>query len=882
MWTAPKALAARIGAFFGSRAIDRDLDDELEAHLAMLADDNERAGMTPSEARRSARLRLGNVDALKERHRDVRGLPAIETLIQDLRYALRTMRRDAAFAAFAITIVGLGVGASVTIFSVVDAILLRPLPFQDPSRLVWIANTGEDGLSGQTVPVNHFVDLRSRSKSLSDVAAYFAHYGVGDSKLTGDGEPLRLTGIAVSQNFFGVLGVAPQLGRVFAGDECKGHWGAPQVVVLSDRLWTTHFAADPTIVGRRLILNDAPVTVVGVMPPSFDFAAVFAPGSRVDVYLPLPLTDELDHYGNTVSMVGRLKAGVTVPQAQAEVKVLGPQIRRRDPDRFFALELTSLDDHVTGRLRPALLVLVSAVGMVMLIVCANLSNLLMARTATRQREMAIRAALGAGRRRLIRQMLTESLVLSGCGAALGLVVAVAGTRALAQLDAVSLPLLGSVRIDVGALVVAVLMAMLTGLVFGLVPALRVPVVAVQGSLKDGGRVSSPGRRDAWIRGVLVVSEIAFACVLLVGAGLLMRSFLRVLDVNLGFRPERTAVLRIDPSARYSTRAERNAYYDEALRRVKAIPGVEEAGLTDVLPLGRNRSWSAGAKEREYSREHLPPDAFVRVVSDGYLKAMGIPLRAGRDFTHHDTASSKRVILINETLARALWPGQDPIGHTVKYVDPEREVIGVVGDVRHLALEKGSGGEMYLPIRQTDDYSSVDLVVRTALPPAALASEIRVALKPLEPNLPTNEFRTLQQIVDKAVSPRRLVVTLLVGFAGFALVLASLGIYALISYSVNQRTQELGIRTALGASAGALQASVMIETMRLAGLGLLAGLAASWALARTLDGLLFGVEANDPFTFVGMTIVLATVAAAAGYLPARRASRIDPLVALRGD
>jgi putative ABC transport system permease protein len=880
MLTRLKQMGSRIRAFFRSSDLDRDFDDELESHLTLLAEAHIRRGMSPEQARREARLELGGPTQLREAHREARGVPFVDTVLQDLRYAFRTLRRDAGFTTFAILIVGLGIGASSTVFSVVNALLLRPLPFRDSGRLVWIANSGTEGdLSGQTVPVGPFVDLRDHNQSFSDIAAYYAFYGVGDRKMTGDGEPERFTGVPVSQNLFPFLGVQPQLGRSFTQEECQKN---DPVVLLSAGLWKRRFASDPGIVGRKLTLNDRPFTVIGVMPSSFDFGSVFAPGSRIDLFFPLPLTPQINRQGNTLSMIGRLKPGVTVQQAQAELNVLSEPIRVRHNRGELRFKASLLEDHVSGRLRPALFVLACAVGVVMLIVCANLSNLQLARAATRQKEMAIRVAMGAGRSRLIRQMLTESVVLSCCAAALGLILAVAGTRLLAQLDSISLPLRESIHFDLGALGFTLLIAVLTGLMFGLVPALQVPAAAVHDSLKDANRGSSEGKSHHWIRAALVVSEIAFACVLLVGAGLLIRSFLRVLDVNLGFRPERAAALRIDPSSQYSTRAKRNAYFDEVLRVVKSVPGIEAAGLTDVLPLGHNRSWSAGAKDQTYSREHPPPDVFVRIVSDGYLKAMGIPLRAGRDLTESDNASSKPVILINETLARALWPGRDPIGQTATYVDVDRQVVGVVGDVRHLALEQGSGCEMYLPIRQTGDYSSVDLVVRTTLPPAGLASAIRAAMQPLDPNLPKNDFRALQELVDKAVSPRRFVVLLLAGFSGFALILASLGIYGVISYSVNQRTQEIGIRMALGASARALQASILRQTLVLAAVGMLLGAVASWMLTRALSGLLFGVTATDPATFFGMFVILTAVAAMAGYFPARRASRIDPMAALRAN
>jgi predicted permease len=800
-------------------------------------------------------------------------------MLQDLRYTLRTLRRDAAFTTFALLIVGLGIGACTTVFSVVNALLLRPLPFREPDRLVWIANRDVSGLSGQTTQVGHFLDLRDQNRSFSDLAAYFAFYGVGDNKLTGQGEPERLSGAPVSENFFQLLGVQPQLGRLFTREECQ--WNGPKAVLLSHGLWARRFASDPRIVGRPLILNDEPVTVVGVLPASFDFASVFAPGSRIDLYFPFPLSPETNRWGNTLAIIARLKSGVTVDSARAELRILVPQITRAHPERnSFEGNLRLLNERVSGRMRPALLVLAGAVGVVMLIVCANLSNLLLARTATRQKEIAIRTALGAGQRRLIRQMLTESLVLSCGGAALGVILAVAGTRTLARLEGISIALLANVRMDATALGFAVVMAVLTGLTFGLAPVLQVPAIAIHDALKDTSRSSTESRGRNWIRSSLVVSEIAFACVLLVGAGLLIRSFLKVLDVNLGFRPERAAALRVDPDSRYRTQAQQNAYFDEVLRRVKAVPGIAAAGLTDALPLGRNRSWGAPAKGQTYARGQYPV-AFVRVVSDGYLGAMGIPLRAGRDISERDTPSSEPVILINETMARRLFPDANALGQIIRACG-ERRVVGVVGDVRHLALEQGAGMEMYLPMRQCQDYASVDLVVRTTLPPAELAAAVRAALKPIEPNLPGNDFRTLDQLVDKAVSPRRFVVVLLGGFALFALVLASLGIYGVISYSVAQRTQEIGIRMALGASAGDLQARIVLQTLSLAAVGMLLGAGASWALGRALSGFLFEVTATDPVTFAGMLGVLTVVAGMAGYLPARRASRIDPMVALRAD
>jgi len=879
MSDAIRAFFSRLRAIFLKSRLDDDFSEELAAHLDLLAAENEKTGITPQEARRLALLRLGGRERTRELHREERGLPFLEVLGQDVRYAARTLRRDYSFALFAILIVGLGVGASCTIFSVVNTLLIHSLPFRDPQRLVWVANhedaTGD--MSAKTTQVDHFLDLREKNQSFADMAAYMAFYGIGDAKLIGDGEPERLTSVPVTQNFFSLLGIAPKMGRQFSADECK--WKGPKAVILSDAIWRRRFAADPNIVGRTLPFDGGPVAVVGVLPASFDFGTIFAPGTRIDIFEPFPLSPETNKWGNTLSIVGRLKPGATVKSAQAEVTVLAKLDKQAHADRNdFDPMVYGLAEHVSGRLRPALFVLATAVGVVMLIVCANLSNLLLARGATRQKEIAIRAALGAGKRRLIRQMLTESLMLSCCGAVVGLVLALVGTRVLSHLSSVSIPLLGEVHIDASVMGFTLLIAVATGLIFGLVPALQVRDVKLYDTLKDSTRGSSQGRGHAWIRNALVISEIGLACVLLVGAGLLIRSFLRVLDVDMGFHPERAAAVRIDPSSSYKTQEQRNAYFTEALHRVLDVPGIEAAGLSDALPLGHNRSWGIAAKGVVYTPENYP-NGFPRIISDGYFHAMGIPLKKGRDFSERDDKNTLAVIILNETCARNLWPGEDPIGKIVAE-DVDRTVVGLVGDVHHMALEEGSGNEFYIPIRQIQDYGSVDLVVRTSMPTTELAGRLREALRPIEPDLPTQNLRTLQTLVDRAVSPRRFVVILLAGFAAFALVLASLGIYAVISYSVSQRTQEIGIRMALGASAEMLQKSILLQTLGLAGIGMTAGIAASWILARTLSGMLFGVTPGDPMTFAAMVVILAAVAGLAGYLPARRASRIEPMSALR--
>jgi predicted permease len=551
---------------------------------------------------------------------------------------------------------------------------------------------------------------------------------------------------------------------------------------------------------------------------------------------------------------------------------------RENPRRnTFRPKLVALDERINGRFRPALFVLACAVGVVMLIVSANLSSLQLARLSARQKELAVRVALGAGRGRLIRQTLTESLVLSFAGAIVGLGLTVAGTSVVSRLQAFDIPLLDRVGIDATAFGFAVLVAVLTGLLIGLLPAIQTPA-SVYDALKDGHRGSTRGGHTR-VRGALVVAEVALACVLLVGAGLLVRSFLHVLDVDLGFRPERLASLRIDPGARFPDQPSMNAYYDGAIASVRAVPGISHAALADVLPFDGDRSWGVAGEGQTYEKGHYP-EAFIRVVSDGYFGTMGIRIRAGRDFTPLDVPSSESVVVINQTLAHILWPGHDAVGQIIVQGRGRLRVVGVVADVRHDALEHGFTGEMYFSMRQSGDYKAVNLVVQTDLSATQLTSSVRAALQPIAPDLPRAEWRTVQQLVDKVASPRRFVVLLLAGFAGFALILAALGIYALVSYSVSLRTHEIGIRMALGASARDLRARIMSRTLALAGIGVLFGVAASGLLVRTMSGLLFGVTSTDPVTFVGAFVILSAVAAMAGYLPARRAARIDPSVALR--
>ncbi|HEV8486185.1 MAG TPA: ABC transporter permease [Blastocatellia bacterium] len=811
----------------------------------------------------------------------------MESLWQDLRFGARMLLKKPGFTLIAVVTLALGIGANTAVFSVVNALLVRPLPFREPDRLVWIASSApksagglvaaEGNLSGVTTQVGNFSDWRSMNQSFEDLAAYFAFFDYGSYTLTGSGEPERLRGVGVSQNFLDLLGVTPQMGRGFVDEECV--WNGRGAALLTHSFWEHRFGSDAGIVGRSITLNNQTTTVIGVLPPSFDFSSVFSPGSRIDLLVPFPLTAETDRWGNTLAVVGRLKPGVTLQSAQAEFDLITPQVTLNHPERNQnGARLTSLQERISGRFRPAFVVLFCAVGCVLLIACTNLSNLLLAQATSRRKEIAVRVALGAERSRLVRQMLTESVLLACCGAALGLPLAFLATRTLAGTRAISLPLLQTVQIDARALVFTLVAAFVTGLLFGIVPALQISRWDVHESLKDASRGSSEGGRGAWIRGTLVVSEIALACVLLVGAGLLIRSFQRLLEVDPGFRPEQAASWRIETGDRYPTTAQQNELYERVVRSVEAIPGVEAAGLTDALPLGRNRSWGVRAKGQAYTPETFPI-AFPRIIGPGYIKAMKIPVIAGREFTAHDTADSQNVLLVNETMARRLWPDRDALDQIALIGRDEWHVVGVVGNVRHGALEQEGSMEMYLPVAQNGS-GSMDLVIRAKLPMESLVPSVRAALGSVDSDLPNSDFQTLQEIVDQAVSPRRFVTVLLAGFSFLALILASLGIYGVISYSVNQRTNEIGIRIALGAQTPAVLKLILGQGVKLALIGLGIGLGGAFVLTRLLSSLLFGVQATDPFTFAGIALLLTSVALLACYIPARRATKVDPMVALR--
>lgn len=863
---------------------DADLDQEIAAHIQAATDENIRRGMEPDEARRVALVRFGGVAQAMEQHREARGLPALDMLRQDLRFTLRTLRRDRAYAFIVVLVLALGVGANTAVFSVVNTLLLRPLPFHEPDRLVWLAsNEGKGGLSDQTYTVSAFEEFRKHNRSFQDVTNYQTFFNSIQYKLNGQADPMPLVGVQVAQNFFPMLGIEPSLGRLFTPEECRK--GGPAAALLSYQLWQRQFGGDPTIVGRTITINaspadiSGPVTVVGVLPASFDFGTVFSPGMRVDFFVPAYL-DFWRTWGNTLALVGRLRPGVSLGQAQAESNTLFPQLRAAHKDWYedYKSTLSSLQDRVSGKLRRSLYVLWCAVGLMLLIVCINVSNLLLARAMSRGKEFALRTALGAGRGRLVRQLMTESFLLSGVGAGLGLLFAWMITAYLARQSHMALPLLSTVRVDAAAMAWTVLIAISVAAVFGLAPAFKLAAGSLHEALKDGGPGMSQGRRHERVRSVLVIAEVALASVLLVGSGLLLRSFLRLLDVDLGFAPSNVAAIKveIDDGGRI---ARRGPIVQQMLERVRAIPGIEAAGMTDMLPLDRNRSWGLVAKENVNDQKRH--GAFVYVVTPGYLETMGMRFRGGRDFSWSDGSEKQRAVIINEAAARREWPGKDPIGRVVYGVGRgESRVVGVIADVRESSLEDQADVQVYIPITQVDP-EGAELVVRTRLPISSIEPAVLATLRSLNPGQPRTQFRAIQQIVDHAVSPRRFLMLLVTSFAAFGLLLASLGIYGVISYSVSRQSQEIGIRMALGASAGRVQLSVVTQTVRLTMIGIAIGVVASFAVARGIRSLLFSTEPTDPLIFLATMLLLSTVALLAGQIPARRASRIDPIAVLRG-
>jgi predicted permease len=887
----------RIGAVLFRRRRDRELDAELGAHIGLAIDENIERGMSPDEARRQALIQFGGIEQARELQRQARGFMNLDILLQDLKYTLRTLGRDPGFALIAILILGLAIGANVAVFSVVNQLMLRPLPFPNSEQLVWIAPPPTKcGLSCATYSTDAYDEFRVGSRSYQDVTGYFAFSGPDNLSLRLDGAPIPATSIDVIDNFFQVLGVKPAMGRAFTAEDARN--GAPAVILLSDAWWRRQFGADPNIVGRAFDINGKQTTVIGVLPAWFDFGAVFAPGTKVDAITPLNLYGPPRDWGNIITFIGRLKPGITLQQAREDAARVAPTMcwNNKFPQTCGTYKDSvvpvPLKDYVTGKLGRSLVVLWSAVGAILLIACVNLSNLLLVRAAARSKEFAVRGALGASRPRIVRQLLTESLVLSTAGALFGLLLAFTLISWLAHQGAIALPLLSTLHMDGTALAWTVFIAVGAAALFGLVPGLRMAGNNLQETLKDSNAGSGQSRKHDRIRSIFVVSEVALACMLLVGAGLLLRSFLHVLDVDLGFQPEHAAAVKVDYDDSAPTEKariqRRTVIFEQILARIDALPGIEAAGMVDYLPLGQNRAWGIPFPKGVRRPDQLPDGPLVYVVTPGYFRSMGTRFR-GRDFTWSDGPDSQNVVVISASYARYLasfahWPNHDAIGQVITS-DPKNDptndlhVIGVADDVHEENVDGEAGWQIYYPATQAGP-SGAELVIRTTLPPAVLATSVLRTLRDMNPKQPLAEFRPIQRLVDHANSPRRFFMLLVVAFAALGLLLAALGIYGVISYSVTRQTTEIGIRMALGASASLVERQVLLDTLRLAFLGICLGAAASLASARLIAALLFDTSPWDAATYGAMACALLIIAAASGYIPARRAARISPLVALR--
>jgi len=898
-----RAVVSRIQGSVHRPKVERELTEELQTHAEMLTEENIQRGMSAEEAQRQAALTLGNRSHIHEDYRHQAGLPFLEVLAQDLRYALRMLRKAPGFTAIAIITLALGIGANAAIFSVVNGVLLQPLPYEDPSRLVFVfSHAPERGLPDSVTSPPDFRTLRARNRTLVNLSAFYT----ASFSLAARQQPERLRGEIVSSEYFTTLGVKPMIGRAFLPQEEK--WGEHHVVVVSEGFWRSHLNADPNINGKTLNLNDETYSVIGVMPASFY--------TRTPAVLWLPMAwkpkDNADSHNNYfLSMVGRLRPGISQPQARADLDAIMLSIAQQFPEnKGMGAGVKYLVEIWGGDVRLALIILLRAVGCVLLIACVNVANLALARSTGRQKEIAIRAALGAGRKRLFQQFLTESVLLSLIGGACGLGLAYFSLQLL-PLARNILPRMQQIQLDGWVLLFTFLISVLTGVFFGLLPALQnARVKGLNDTLKEGGRTSDSSSKSG-LRKALVVTEVALALVLLVCSALALKSFSRLLHVDRGFNADHVLSFVVplpdsyDPDqdpTRIGAPPRVVAFFQEFLTRIEQLPHVQAAGAVSGLPL-QGETWGKYFVPLD---RPLPTatdqiaDVQFRAVAGHYFKAMGIPLIKGRLLDEHDQANSPYAVLINQTLARRFWPGQDPIGKTVLLTPPENlipkdqippgfhvqhfSVVGVVADAHYGNLSSAPLPTVYASVQQHDYSLGPFITVRADGDPKALVDSIRSQLAQFDKSLPMASIATMDEVVSQSAAQPRLGTILLGSFGLLALVLAAIGIYGVMSYAVTQRSSEIGIRMALGASRSAVLGMVIFQGLRLAavglGIGLALGLTLAFALKRVLANLLFGVSATDPAIFLAIIGLLALVALLACFVPARRATKVDPMVALR--
>ncbi len=859
----------RLAGLFNKERRERELAEEIESHLRLHIQDNLQSGMTPEEARRDAVIRLGGIEPTKEICRDRRGVPVLEALMQDLGFGVRMLRRNPGFAAIAVVTLALGIGANTAVFSIVNGVLLRPLPFRGPAQLVVIGEWNPH-VASQAVGASYlnFDDWRRQNHVFDNMAA------CRDLRMTlvGRGEPQRVTGMGVSSAFFPLLGVEAYLGRTLAPEDENA--GRQTAVVISYGFYQKLFSGARSVLGQTLVLNNIPRTIVGVLPRGFRFL------QDVDCYTPLDVPAQARQIRGIrfLRVIARLKPGVSLLRAQSDMDGIAQHLAQdyAKYDEGWGVSLVSLEDKVVGHVRHGLLVLLGTVGFVLLIACANVANLLLSRGAARGKEIALRVALGAGRARVVVMLLLESLLLATVSAVAALALAFTSLELLRSLAPTNLPRLDEVSLDGRVLGFTLLVTLVTGLLFGSAPARQAARVNLLETLKEGERRSSCGRSR--LRGFLTVSEVAITLVLLIAAGLLGRSFLRLLSVNPGYRTEKVLSLELSlPQYKYPQDFQQAEFFRTLLDRAQALPGVRSIALTSAVPLSGNESRNSFAIEGRKTDE--AEWAALWSVTPDYFRTLGIPILQGRSFGEQDTKGAPEVAIINEGLARKYWPNRDAIGKRILFGDTGPTVVGVVGNVKQTGLADKDEPEMYLPYWQ-DPGPVMTLVAETEGDPLDLVAPLRALVRAVDKDQPIEHIQTMEDLLARSVAePRQL--TLLVGvFSLLSLVLVAVGIYGVISYSVSQRTHEIGIRMALGARRQDVFLLIIGQGTRHTFLGIAIGVAASFGLTRIMAGLLYGIEAGDPVTFAGVAALVVAVALAACYFPAWRAMRVDPVVALR--
>jgi predicted permease len=873
------SIKMRLRSMLRKSEIETELNEELRYHIERQTEQNIRLGMSPEEARYAARKAFGGFEQTKERSRDTRGVRWIEELWQDLRYGARMLVKNPGFTLAAVITLALGIGANTAIFSLVEALLLRPLPYAEPDRLVMLSDKGRAG-ERYNIPYPNFRDWRERAQSFEGMASIRNQ----TLNLTGVDNPLSLRGRTVNWNFFHLLGVQPQLGRLFVPEDDRR--GAARTALLSDGLWKAQFGGDPGVIGRKLTLDGESYEVIGVLPPGFAYF------QADDLYVPIgPFLkpDGLLQRGVTMGLyaLGRLKPGITLAQANSELSGIAAQLEREYPadnkDRGTATA-EPLQDVMSEGVRRSLWVLLSSVGFILMIACVNVANLLLVRAADRQKEIALRLALGAGRWRIVRQLLSESLLIALLGGALGALLGRWMLEGLLALAPGNIPHLNRVSLNMAVLLFTLGVSVLTSVLCGLLPALHAATTDLHAALKQGGRATAGASRDL-TRKTLLVVEVGLALVLLIGAGLLVRSMAQLMRVDPGFHTKNLLTMRLNLRDEAYTVPRRLAFYDDCLARLGALAGVQGAAITRSLPIDGSDWGSYFSVADKPLRADSAIGAAMIPISANYFEVMGMRLLKGRPFNSADTAESPRVAVINETLARRIWPGEDPIGKrlvpgTPGSQNPWCEVVGVVADVKLEGLEVATPMEVYLPLLQRSRSPALWLVIRTAGDPMQSVAAVERTIHAVEKDLPIYSIQSMDQRLGVSLAQRRLTLVLLVGFAVLALLLAAVGIYGVISYSVRQRTHELGIRMALGAQAGDVLKVILTQGLKLALTGVVIGLIAAFSLTKWMESLLFEVRPTDPMTFAAIALLLIAVALLACWIPARRAAKVDPMIALR--